>query len=238
MLHGYRFRPRLVTTLAAVAGIAATLALAHWQLGRAHEKEALRQRLELLARDAPVALSPAQPAGPELAWRRVTARGSFDPRHAVYIDNRLHRGTVGYHVVMPLALGADRFVLVNRGWIAGTGDRSRLPAVTTPPGTVEVSGLAVVPGRRFFELRPDTIEGRVWQNLTVERYRRETGIAVLPVMIEQDSALDDGLVRAWDPPDLGIDRHYGYAFQWSALAVAILVIWVVTNLRRPAHPAP
>jgi len=57
-------------------------------------------------------------------------------------------------------------------------------------------------------------------------------IALQPVMIQQENPLDDGLVRVWSPPDLGIDKHYGYAFQWLALGVTILVIYGVTNVRR------
>ena len=133
----------------------------------------------------------------------MTARGRFDPRHGVLIDNRIHRGVAGYHVVMPLELdgAASRYVLVNRGWIAGNADRSRLPEVRTPADTVEITGLAVVPSRRFLELSDQVAEGRVWQNLTLERYRRAVPIALQPVVIQQESALDDGLVREWDPPE-------------------------------------
>ena len=235
----YRFKPRFIPTLAAAAGIALTLALADWQLGRAHEKEAVRARLQVLARDPPIALGAAEAKAADVEWRRVTARGVFDARHAVLLDNRVHRGVAGYHVVMPLDVGTmggggSRYVLVNRGWIAGTGERSRLPQVKTPEGAVEVTGLAVVPGRRFFELTGEVVEGSVWQNLTIERYRLRTGLALQPIMIQQESALEDGLTRLWDAPDLGIDKHYGYAFQWGALAATILVIYLVTNVRRSA----
>ncbi len=219
--------------MAAVLGIAATLALANWQLGRAHEKEAARARLEALARNGPVTLTAAEVSAADMEWRRVTVSGRFEPKHAVLLDNRIYRGVPGYHVVMPLAIaGGERYVLVNRGWIAGTRDRSRLPEVKTPERTVEVSGLAVVPGRRFLELSDEVVEGKVWQNLTLERYRRAVPIPLQPIMIQQESALDDGLTRAWNPPDLGVDKHYGYAFQWLALAVTILAIYLVTNVRR------
>ena len=59
----------------------------------------------------------------------------------------------------------------------------------------------------------------MWQNLTLERYREAVSIPLQPVMIQQESPLDDGLAREWDPPNLGVDKHYGYAFQWLALAV-------------------
>lgn len=228
----YTFKPRLITTLAAAAGIAATLALAHWQLGRAQEKEAARAQLEAQAKEPPMVLTATEAKIQDVQWQRVTVHGRFNPRHAVFIDNRIYRGIPGYHVVMPLAIGGgERHVLVNRGWIAGTRDRNHLPQVKTPEETVEVTGLAVVPGRRFLELGNGVVEGNVWQNLTLERYRRAVPIALQPVMVQQESALDDGLVRSWDKPDLGMEKHYGYAFQWLALAVTILVIYLVTNVR-------
>lgn len=233
MFRDYRFRPRFVTTLAAAAGIAVTLALANWQLDRAHEKQELATRLEALAKDPPVSLSAAEVKAEDVQWRQVTARGRFEPKHAVFLDNRVRHGVAGYHVVMPLAIGGgDRYVLVNRGWIAGTLDRSRLPRVRTPEGTVEITGLAVTPSGRFLELSSKVAEGNVWQNLTLERYRQAVPITLQPVVIQQESALDDGLTREWDPPDLGINKHYGYAFQWLALAVTILVFYLVTHVRR------
>ena len=85
-------------------------------------------------------------------------------------------------------------------------------------------------------------EGRIWQNLTVERYRQAFPIAIQPFVIRQDSELDDGLVREWEPPDFGIDKHYGYAFQWFALAATLFGFYAVTQFgprfRRKNRPAP
>ena len=228
-----------MTTLAAAAGIAATLALANWQLNRAHEKEARAERLEVLARDAPVTLGADEVKAADVEWRKVVARGRFEARHAVFIDNRIHRGVAGYHVVMPLdvgkAGGAPRYVLVNRGWIAGSPERGRTPKVITPAGVVEITGTAVVPTKRFLELSKDVTEGNIWQNLTLERYRAVVPLALQPVVIQQESPLDDGLVREWDAPNLGVDKHYGYAFQWLALGATLLVFYLVTHVRRVAR---
>jgi surfeit locus 1 family protein len=232
----YKFRPRLITTLAAAAGIALTLALASWQLNRAHEKEGRAAQLGALAQDPPVSLAAAEVRAEDIEWRRVTVRGQFEPRHGVLIDNRIYRGVAGYHVVMPIAIGGgSRYVLVNRGWIAGNPERARLPEVRTPQGTVEITGLAVTPSRRFVELSSRVVEGKVWQNLTLERYRDAFPLALQPVVIQQESPLDDGLVREWDAPDLGVDKHRGYAFQWLALALTILVFYIVTHVGRTAE---
>lgn len=229
------FRFSLWPTLAAAAGIALTLLLGNWQLNRAHEKNELKARIGELAKGPPISVSAVALDARDVQLRRVEARGSFEPKYAVFIDNRVRHGVAGYQVVMPLRLGdGGRYVLVNRGWVAGTRDRNRLPEVKTPAEPAVIRGMALVPGERFLELSGKTAEGKVWQNLTIERYRQAMPIAIQPFVIQQDGegAPEDGLVREWDPPDLGIDRHYGYAFQWFALAVTILVFYLVTHVKR------
>ena len=71
----------------------------------------------------------------------------------------------------------------------------------------------------------------MWQNLTLERYRAAYPLALQPVLIQQENDLGDGLTRTWDAPDLGVDRHYGYAFQWFAMAALIAVLFLVFHVR-------
>ena len=231
----YRFRASLWPTLAALAGVVVTLALGNWQLGRGHEKAVLAQRIDTASHDAPIGLSGAEVRADDVVWRRVEVSGRFEPKYAVLIDNRIVRGAVGYYVVMPLKIeGSERYVLVNRGWVAGTGSRGTLPQIETPAQTVQITGLATAPSKRYLELSTKTVEGNVWQNLTLERYRATVPIALQPVVIQQDSKLDDGLVREWSAPDLGIDKHYAYAFQWFVMAAAIVIIYIACNVRKNA----
>jgi len=231
----YRFRASLWPTLAALAGVVATLALGNWQLGRGHEKAVLAQRIDTASHDAPIGLTGAEVRADDVVWRRVEVSGRFEPKYAVLIDNRIVRGAVGYYVVMPLKIeGSERYVLVNRGWVAGTGSRDTLPQIATPAQPVRITGLATAPSKRYLELSTKTVEGNVWQNLTLERYRATVPIALQPVVIQQESKLDDGLVREWSAPDLGIDKHYAYAFQWFVMAAAIVIIYIACNVRKRA----
>jgi surfeit locus 1 family protein len=219
--------------LAVTAGIAIAVALGFWQLGRAAEKRDAQSRLAALSSQAPINISGAELPAHDVELRRVAARGVFEPRGTVFIDNRLHHGVPGYHVVTPLKLqGAERYVLVNRGWIARTLDRADLPKVRTSGEMVAVEGLALIPRKRTLELSEHVMEGPIWQNLTIERYREARPLPIQPFMIQQTSPADDGLVRDWPAPDLGIEKHYGYAFQWFALAATLLVFYAATRYRR------
>ncbi len=230
-----RFQPSLWPTLAAVAGIALGVALGNWQLGRGNEKAVFAQRLQAANRDAMIELPAAEIKADDVAWRKVEVRGRFEPKYAVFIDNRILHGAVGYYVVTPLKIaGSERYVLVNRGWVAGTNSRGRLPEVTTPPEAVRITGLATLPSKRYLELSTRVAEGNVWQNLTLERYRAAVPIAIQPVVIQQENDTGDGLRREWSAPDLGIDKHYGYAFQWFTLAAAILIFYLVHHVRKRA----
>lgn len=232
-LYAPRQRSGVWPLIAAVVGIAATVALGMWQLGRAAEKREAQARFQALSVQPPIHVSGTELSAADVALRRVEARGVYDPHYAVFIDNRIYHGVPGYHVVMPLKLeGSERYVLVNRGWIAGGPTRAQLPAVATPKGVVEVLGIAIVPGLRTLELSANVMEGSVWENLTIERYRSARPIPIQPFVIREEGAANDGLVRDWEPPDFGIDKHYGYAFQWFALAVTILVFYAITRRRR------
>jgi surfeit locus 1 family protein len=225
-------RPRWLPTVAAIAGIVLTAAAGDWQLDRAHEKERLQQAYERGAADAPVILSAAPVEAEPLLFRRVEATGLFLPQAAVLLDNIVLGGVPGYHVVMPLKVaGSQKYVLVNRGWIAAGADRNRLPDVKTPGGSVTVVGVAMRPGR-FLELSGEQPTGPVWQNLTFERYRQRMQLDIQPVVIEQHNDLGDGLARSWPRSDFGIARHYGYAVQWFSLCALIAFLYIFFHVRR------
>lgn len=226
-------RSRFWPTLATAIGVAATVALGNWQLDRAAQKRGLKERYETMAAQPPLNVGREAMSVAGIDLRRVEARGTFEPQHAVFIDNRIDHGVPGYHVVMPLRIeGSEVRVLVNRGWVARPALRSELPAVKTPQGPVTVAGTATVPHRAAFERMDTIVEGRIVQNLTIEAYRQMTPLAVQPFVLRQDSALDDGLKREWPAPDFGIEKHYGYAFQWFALAATLTIFYAYTQLKR------
>jgi surfeit locus 1 family protein len=237
-MASFNFRPSVLPTLGAVALIGLTLALGNWQLNRAEQKRELQARLDSLQREPAVTIPKGAINASDFEFRTVEVVGEFEPRCTVYLDNKLRGHVPGYEIVTPVSVGASgKYVAVNRGWLAGTGDRSRLPPVATPSGQVKVSGAAVIPSARIVELSNETVEDRLWQNLVLERYREWCRLDLAPFVIQQTNDFGDGLRREWPRPDLGIDMHRGYALQWFSLALLVAVLYVALNVRRgPRRP--
>jgi len=239
MASRFRLRPRLMPTLAAALGIAITTSLGNWQLDRAAEKLQLQQRMEQGGHGSAIHLGtdPVQTA--DMAYYKVEASGEFLPEDTVYLDNRVRNGVAGYELITPLRLnGGARCVLVNRGWVAAGPDRRHLPEVRTPAGKIRVEGVALPGNQRGFELSDQVRVGRLWENVTVERYRSAFGLELQPIIVRAQNDLGDGLSRDWPPPDVGVDRHRAYAAQWFAMALAILVLYVVLTIKRKHTATP
>ena len=226
-----RFRPTFWPTLGMIVLVAATVSLGNWQRHRAEEKQEQREQIDRAAREPPLEL--AGPVGDvaALRFRAVRLVGEFDRRRQMLIDNKVHAGRPGYDVVTPLKLADDRFVLVDRGWIAQRATRSELPEAPPPKGDVVVEGRINLPPARYLELRPDLGAGPVRQNLDIERVAGATGLPLLPVVIEQTGDAHDGLVRDWPPPDFGVEQHRSYMLQWYSLALLGCVLWLGLNWR-------
>jgi surfeit locus 1 family protein len=59
----------------------------------------------------------------------------------------------------------------------------------------------------------------------------------MPLSVQQTDTLRDGLQRDWQRPAAGVDKHYGYAFQWFGLSALIALLYVWFQLvKRPPTP--
>jgi surfeit locus 1 family protein len=226
------FAPGPVPSAAAFALIALTLWLGNWQDRRAEEKTGRQALLEARVAAPPVAVTGAGGSAPDLLFRRVRAEGRYLPEGQIFIDNRIHGGRAGYHVMTPFRIGASgAIVLVNRGWIARSAAYPAPPAVAVPEGERAIAGLAVLPPARFLELSADTVDGNVWQNLSIERFAKRSNAPVVPVVLLA-SPPGEGLVAVEERPDAGIAKHREYSLTWYSLAATVAVLWVALNLRK------
>lgn len=224
-----------IVTIATLLAVAATASLGLWQLGRADQKLALQSRMgersampaldnsgllsALTGRDAAAAA--------DIHHRGVVLTGQWVPQAQVFLDNRQMEGRVGFFHVMPLRLeGSDRVVLVQRGWAPRDfQDRTRVPDVLTPPGSVRIEGRLAPPPAQLYQLG-EAAPGVIRQNIDLAELALETGLNLLPLSVQQTGEADDGLLRQWPAPAVDVSRHHGYAFQWFSLSTLLVLLYL------------
>lgn len=220
--------------VAALVFIVIFVSLALWQLDRAAEKAAL---LELFDSDTP--FSRVGNFDSVTQFDRIQVDGEFLVDRQILIDNIIQNSRPGYYVITPFRPNTRQpLLLVNRGWTPKTGFDGALPDIDVETNIRTVRGLAgrlprvgIRPGEAF-------AGSQEWPRIGVYPNLDEVATAleetVLPVVLLLAPEEQDGFVRNWQPNISGPMTHYGYAFQWAAMAtaVALLFYWHLRKRRR------
>lgn len=225
--------------LAGIVLLALLINLGSWQLGRASEKSALQARWEERATLPPVSPATLLTESPEArADRQVVWQGQFAPDQYLLLDNRLHRGRPGYHVIA-LASAEGLLVPVNLGWIAGDPARQSLPVPNLPEGKVLLTGRVYVPIGKPVILQkpvapaslPAPVQTLYWDNWPVE-LADLLGQPLLPFEVRIEPSSPVALTAEWPVVNQSSSKHIGYAVQWFAMACVLLLIgvWRLTNI--------
>jgi len=235
-----RFSFHWTWALATLIACGAFIGLGRWQWHRGEYRTAQWAAYEAggESRDATAGELASLPR-----YTRVRLTGRFDGEHQFLLDNISEGGRAGYDVVTPLMLDGGGAVLVNRGWVAGSGHREQLPQTAIAPaassravigrvGALPVAGLAAG------HVAPPASGAwpRVASFATEADLAAALPYAVSPGVVLLDAGDPDGYVRDWRPPGLEPARHYAYAVQWWAFAALAVILFVVLNRRRKPKP--
>lgn len=219
--------------------------LGYWQWQRAQEKEAIIAGLDRARQAAPLDYEAAVRAASEQGYAAVLLRGRYDPTHQIYHDAQLREGKPGLQVYTPFETEAGAWLLVARGWTPlPVESRQQLPALPTPTETVELRGVLSPPPGAAMRMGATTthtdwpwLTPRIDLDESAQRLQRP----LLDFVLQLDPASPAALLRDWQPGFLPPERHRGYAVQWYALALTVLVIYFVLLWRQlkagRRHPA-
>lgn len=234
--YQFHFKPGMFMLVFVLATL--FIVLGFWQIQRAEEKNLMQEKLQERMRAEPFEYTAALGENWQLwQYRRVILRGRFIAEKQVLIDNRVHNGKAGYHVITPF-IDADtgRFILLNRGWITTGVNRNVLPDIVTPKDEVLVAGrISVVRSRPPMlarDARPDEYNEKVWSYLDVDYFKQKTGLRVEPYIVLVDSDLNDQLARDWPVINTKTGMHIGYAIQWFVFAIFVVVLFVAACFRK------
>lgn len=228
----------LAVLVAALLGAGFTARLGLWQWDRATQKEALQAAIDaraaMPAAGADELAASARDGGAALLHRQAVVRGRWLAERTVFLDNRVMNARTGFVVVTPLQWPGGT-ILVQRGWVArDAAERTRLPALILPAGEVEVRGRVAPPPSRLYEFDAGGT-GAIRQNLDLDAFAREAGLALLPVTLLEQAGpdADPALTRDWLKPAADAHKNYGYAAQWWAMSLLIVGLYVWYRLVRP-----
>jgi surfeit locus 1 family protein len=229
-----RFRPGVPATLFTAFFLPLLLALGAWQVDRAGAKQDLYD--DFAAGGESVVLEGQSRGLDELRrYAPVRATGAYLPDRQLLLDNMVEGGTAGYRVLTPLLLEEGQAVLVDRGWVPRNFSSPALPAIDVDPAPRTVSGQLDHLPRPGIVLMTELPPGwpKVVQFPDLDELSSVLGLRLVPGLLLLDPAEPDGYRRDWRPSDFGPERHVGYAFQWFALAVTLVVLYLVWSFRKP-----
>jgi len=184
----------------------------------------------------------------DLLWRKVIVTGSFLEDRQVLLDNQVNNGQAGYFVYTPFKVKSiDDIFLVNRGWVPVGEDRRKSPNLIYTSGEVTIHGVLKETPRTGLLLSEDQVE-KLEDNITrlqkidINEVSKLTKIklfennyfiqSLFPYVIRLSPESDHGYIRNWKLLNSGENVHIGYAFQWFAFAVTLLVIYFVMNIKK------
>lgn len=226
----YRFlaTPKWLAGIAlAAAGVVLFVNLGFWQLSRLEERRT--HNATLAERGEQPTVDGGQLMGDDpddLAFRRISLVGTFEPAREVLLTPRSLDGRAGHHVLTPLRT-EEGLVIVDRGWVPLGASEPPVAAAAPPDGDVRVDGLLLAGAEAG---RAGTFDGRQGLEFVnapdLGRLEGWLGEPVAPLYVlartQEPPGPHDLPVRG-QPPVIAEGNHFSYAVQWFAFAGVVLV---------------
>ncbi len=235
-IFGRLFQPAWWSIGLTLLGVALFCSLGVWQLQRADYKSGImtlyQQRLAEDYRTTSVGALRAE----DQRYRKVELEGSFDLQKQLLVDNRLHQGRAGYHVLTPWVSSDGRSrLLVNRGWVPLGASRDTLPVLQEPLVNSVIRGIVTVPDASGFQLGEVKL-GDQWPQVIpfvdMNALREQFPLELEPFVLWMAPEAPGSYVREWRPVWADPEKSRAYAVQWFSFAAIAVFLFVFLNLRK------
>lgn len=237
MLSSKRYTGRFwLVQLSAAAMLALFVTLGTWQLSRGDVKSDIEQAINDQETEV---VSPRLPLTELEQWRyrKVALAGKYLAEKQFLLDNQVRDGVTGYSVLTPFFVDAyNATVIVDRGWVAQGPSRNQLPMVEMENINATITGRIYVPYDKPYSLGgiaegEDTNWPRRIQFVDYAQLTTRLSQTLQPFTLRLSKEEPNGYRRDWAENNLSSKKHYGYAFQWYAMAFAIVVLWWLYSIR-------
>jgi len=235
-----KFSPKIGPTIATLVMFPLLVHLGFWQLDRAEEKRRSAAAFSTGQLKPPEAINKSMASNiQDVFWYPVAGNGSYHSI-SILLDNRIRDGRAGYDVLTPLIASDGTAVLVDRGWIPANANRSKSPEFDAFPSATSYQGNLGPPpatgisinehATEIEQLNDSTI--RV-QKIDVELLSSELSLPLMKGVVYLSNDSPDGFRRDWPTPGFNPEKHEAYATQWFVMAVIVLGLFFVLNIKKP-----
>ena len=238
-------RLKLLSSIIFLLCISLFLSLGFWQLDRAKEKDNIIQLYQERQEAAPQKLE---------SFFKTDIKNTYYKKYKVtgryinktfLIDNKIKNKKPGFNVISLFRLNiTNEIIVVDRGWIQMKGDRKNihknfkfLNNQNIEKDVQEINGYIFPRDKSYTigDISTDNNWPRLLQAVNFE--------AIEDTIDEKDSFVSGvvfrlglenkfGFNRSWEIISMSSAKHLGYAFQWFAMAIALVVLTVLFFKRK------
>ncbi len=213
--------------------------LGFWQLERATEKQAIEQsilaRADLPYQNINVVFGNNNWEEEDVIGVKVKAQITPEPFPIILLDNQTYNSKVGYlaYQVVSVSQQPNILALMELGFVEASVSRSELPNVH------QLDTRRLVTGRLYrksmnplsFELMAETGTPIRVQNLNISQLNELLNVDLMPAVLQPDNLNRWPYEFPWNPLPLTSAKHFGYAFQWFAMAGVFLLLAIAIFIR-------
>jgi cytochrome oxidase assembly protein ShyY1 len=221
-----------VATLVTFVCVVIMFALGNWQLQRAEQKTLRLLAIEQAAETEQVDLQQVSNGKIEqLLDMPVNFEGTADAEHFFLLDNKIHKGRVGYQVLVPMQTYSGT-VMTNFGWVAATSSRDILPNIQINNKEMRYAGVLSLPLDNIMVKETAVVDGdwpKVLQQTDLDIIQQHYKKQILPFVVLLTAEENSFFIRDWQPVVMAPEKHIAYAAQWFLLAFAGLVVFIIAQ---------
>jgi len=244
----YVFTPKLIPTVFFLLLLALLLHLGFWQLRRARYKHMVITQMQLHQTKAPLQLKDVQSDTHKLAYYPIRVTGHYDNQHQLLLDNKIYNHAVGFEVITPFIPlvqsnkhasnsrhQSNKVILVNRGWIPQGRSRQDIPNIPSITHSLTLTGTINTPSKNIFVLS-NKQQPITWpliiQTIDLNTIQTALDKPVYPFLLKLSAHDQTSFASSSQPILIKPQKHIGYAVQWFALALTLVIIYLSLNIHR------
>ncbi len=233
----YRFAPKPWPTIIAVSAFVVLMGMGTWQVQR------LLWKGDLIAHREAQLAEPAMPLGDDLsvidgdfAFRRVSVSGDFLHDNEIFLAAS-HNRIIGFKVITPLRRADGSVVLVDRGFVPSAARPTWLRGEGQVTGMVTIEGVVRASPRRGPFTPDNDLEKNYWFWFDYAAMAAYAGVEAPPFVVEAGPAENPGGLPIGRELQVELrNEHLSYAITWYCLALALVVIYGLSQ-RVEVEPA-